>query len=177
MQSLMCPIPTNINPLQSNGFIFSVQKLPEISFFCQEANIPSIVLGAPLMATPLVDTPIPGEKLEFGDLNVTFMINETMDNYIAIYTWLIGLGFPKNHQQFQTFINSRTNSLNPSFLIAGYSDATLQILNSSNNPSRTIFFEDVFPVSLEQIQLQSTTGDTTYLAGSATFKYTLYRFE
>lgn len=177
MQSLTCPVPSNINPLQSNGFLFSIQKLPELTFFCQEASLPSISLPAIDTYNPLAISPIPGDTLEFGTLSIVFLVDEDMANYIAVHNWLVGLGFPESHQQFNNFINSRIDGLNRSHLVAGYSDGILQILNSSNNPSRTVHFVDLFPVSLEQIQLQSTVTDTTYLAATASFRYTFYRFE
>lgn len=177
MQPLTCPIPANINPLQSNGFLFGIQKLPEISFFCQEATLPDLQAPSAEIETPLVVVPIPGEKLSFGDLAITFLIDEGMHNYVAVHNWMVGLGFPESHEQYKNFISSRTNELNRNELLSGYSDGTLQILNSTNNPTRTVRFVDLFPTSLQQLTLQSTTQDTTYLAATATFRYTTYRFE
>jgi hypothetical protein len=177
MQTLTCPIPANINPLQSNGFLFGIQKLPEISFFCQEATLPDLQAPPAEMETPLVVVPVPGEKLSFGDLAITFLIDEGMYNYVAVHNWMIGLGFPESHEQYKNFINSRINELSRNELLGGYSDGTLQILNSTNNATRTVRFVDLFPTSLQQITLQSTTQDTTYLAATATFRYTTYRFE
>ena len=174
MPTLSCPIPSNLNPLQSNGFMFEINKLPSVSFFCQEANLPGLTLPPLEVSSPFVDYPVPGEKLVFDDLQITFLIDENMENFLAIYNWMVGLGFPKLHQQYKEFINS--NQINPNELVAGYSDGVLQILNSSNNPIRTATFRDLFPTSLQSLQLQSTTNETTYLAGNATFKYTLYEF-
>lgn len=177
MQTLTCPIPSNINPLQTNGFLFSINKLPSISFFCQEANVPSIDLPSADMSTPLVLAPLPGDKINFGDLNITFLIDGDMANYIAIHNWMIGLGFPESHEQYANFLASRTDSLNRNELIAGFSDGNLQILSSSNNALKTVHFIDLFPTSLQSLQMQSTTTETTYLAGNATFRYTYYKFE
>jgi len=176
MQSLTCPIPSNINPLQSNGFMFAINKLPNVSYFCQEANLPGLNLPAADMSTPFVDVPVPGEKLTFDEMTITFLIDENMANYIAIHNWMIGLGFPKSHAQYQQFIRNNASGLNTNELITGYSDGVLQIMNSSNNPIRTVQFSDLFPTQLQSIQLQSTTQDTVYLAGTATFRYTLYEF-
>lgn len=176
MLPLTCPIPENINPLQSNGFMFSIVKLPEIKYFCQEVTLPNLDAPAAEMGTPLVNTPIPGEKLSFGDLSITFLIDEQMKNYIALHDWMIGLGFPKSHAQYTNFVGSRLDELVLSELSAGYSDAVLQVLDSSNNPSRSIQFVDVFPTALNQITLTSTTTDTQYLAATATFQYTYYQF-
>lgn len=177
MQTLTCPVPSNINPLQSNGFMFGINKLPEISYFCQEVNLPDLQLPAADIGNPLVDVPVPGEKLSFGELSITFLIDDSMANYVAVHNWMIGLGFPESHTQYQAFISTRTNQLNNNELVAGFSDGTLQILNSSNNASRTVHFTDMFPTSLQSLQLQSTVNDTTYLAATATFRYTSYKFE
>lgn len=171
MQTLTCPIPSNINPLQSNGFMFGIQKLPEINYFCQEVTLPSLDLPTTVMDTPLSRLPIPGDKLNFGDLSLTFLLDEDMVNYVALHNWLIGLGFPESRTQFVEFINGKSPA------IASCSDAVLQILSSTNNVSRTIRFVDVIPTSLSQITLQSTTTDTTYIAATATFQYAYYKFE
>lgn len=176
MQTLTCPIPSNMSLLQSNGFRFSIMKLPEIEFFCQEVTLPELSLPPVGFETPLVNAPMPGEKLSFGDLSVTFLIDETMGNYLAVHDWLVGLGFPESHEQYRNFMSNRLDSISNNDLIAGYSDGVLQVLNSSNTTSRSIRFVDLFPTGLSQVQLQSTTTDTTYLAANATFGYTYYTF-
>lgn len=177
MQPLTCPIPANINPLQSNGFLFGIQKLPDISFFCQEVNIPELMLPNSEYATPLVNVRMPGDKPVFGDLSLTFLIDETMGNYVSIHNWLMGLGFPESQTQYNDFITARTDALNSNPQMAAVSDGILQVLNSSNTVAKTIRFIDLFPTSLSSLTLQSTTQDTQYLAGVVTFGYTLYRFE
>lgn len=176
MRPLTCPVPSNINPLQSNGFQFAINKLPEVTFFCQEVTLPSIDLPAADMSSPLVDMPIPGDKLNFGELNIVFLIDEDMANFVAVHNWMVGLGFPRSHDDYKRFLLQNRNSLSTNELLAGYSDATLQVLDSSNNAVRTITFLDAFPTSLAQITLQSTTSDTQYLAASASFRFTLYSF-
>lgn len=177
MQPLTCPIPGNINPLQSNGFIFDILKIPEVKFFCQEVGLPFVSFPSVDVPTPLSDIPLPNTKLQFGDLSISFLIDETMSNYVAIYNWLIGLGFPESHTQYQSFLNSRTNTLNLTPLVAGYSDAVLSILNSSSKPNKTVRFVDVFPISLGQVLFRSSTTDTTYLSCTASFKFNYYIFE
>ena len=171
MQTMTCPIPSNLNPLQSNGFMFGIQKLPEVNYFCQEVTLPSLDLAPSTMDTPLSRVYMPGDKLDFGDLSLTFLVDEEMINYVALHNWLIGLGFPENHEQYTNFIAGKVPSM------AAVSDAVLQVLSSSNNTVRTIRFVDAFPTSLSQISLQSTTTDTVYIAATATFRYTHYKFE
>lgn len=177
MPILTCPVPANINPIQSNGFLFGIQKLPEISFFCQEANLPELSLPQAEMATSLVTSHFPGDKPQFGELSVTFLIDEGMVNYIAVHDWLVGMGFPESHKQYADFIKERTDFPTTTPASAAVSDGILQILNNSNNVVKTVRFVDMFPTSLASLQLTSTTNDTTYLAGTASFTYTYYKFE
>ena len=176
MKPLSCPIPSNINPLQANGFLFSINKLPNLSYFCQEVSIPGITLPVADVNSPLSKVPYVGDKLEFDNLTIEFLINEDMSNYKAIHDWMVSLGFPELHQQYADFINENTNELSRTPVLASVSDGILIILNSSNNPIRTINFVDLVPVNLSTITLRSSTDDTTYLAGTATFDYNYYSF-
>lgn len=177
MATLTCPMPENINPLSANGFLFNISKLPEVSFFCQQVNLPNITLGAPEQGTPFSMIPIPGEMITYGTLDLQFLIDENMSNFRSIYNWMTGLGFPVNNKQYSDFV--ATDTLNPrGELMKNYSDAVLQILNSSNNTSenKTIQFRDIFPVSLESLTMLATSTDVQYLVGSASFRISYYEF-
>lgn len=169
---LQCPVPSNINPLNPNGFMFSITRIPEVSFFCQEVNLPSISLQNVEMPTPFVNYPIAGDRPDFGDLNVQFLIDSEMKNYKAVFNWLRGLGFPENNQQY----TEQTASGTTSEVAASYSDAVLSILGGGSMPIQTIRFVDVLPVSLESLTFLSTNQDVQYLVGNATFKYAYYNF-
>jgi len=175
MATLTCPFPSNINPLSPNGFMFNITKLPQVSFFCQQINLPGILLGSPEFGNPFVTQPIPGESLTYETLDVQFLIDEDMTNYKSIYDWIIALGFPQNYEQYIKFINEDQRGL-VAELAKNYSDGVLQILNSNNNPIRTVQFKDMFPVSLNSLVLASTNTDVQYLVGNASFKFGYYDF-
>lgn len=173
--TLTCPIPQNINPLSPNGFLFSVQKLPSVNFFCQQVNLPGITLGAPEFGNPFQLQPIPGESLTYDTLTVQFLVDETMENYRAIYNWIVALGFPNAYEQYTTFINQDERGLTAE-LAKNYSDGTLIILGSNNAPVSTIQFVDMFPASIDSLMFQSTNQDVQYLVGNVTFRYGYYKF-
>lgn len=170
---LSCPIPSNINPLSPNGFMFSIAKLPDISYLCQEVNLPSASLPENEFATPLVNIAIPGDRMEFQPLTIQFLIDSEMKNYTSIFDWMNGLGFPQSNDQFTSYTGSSQDQLQSTKF---YSDATLQILGNTNNNLKSVKFVDVFPTSLESLVFTSTSQDVQYLVGSATFKYTYYTF-
>ena len=168
-------IPPNVNPLSPNGFRFIIQKTPDIEYFCQKVHVPGITFGAPMLATPFARVPIPGDQLTYDNLNVQFLIDENMENYISIYNWIVALGFPQNYQQYINYV-SANQKMALSELATNYSNATLQILNNTNNPVKTINFNDMFPIALETLEFDSTTDGVNYLVGSATFTFAYYTF-
>ena len=173
--TITCPIPSNINPLSPNGFMFSIQKLPELNFFAQSVNLPGITLGSPEFGNPFQTQPIPGESLTYDQLTVQFLVDETMSNYQAIYNWIVALGFPNDYEQYTTFINDDARGIT-SELATNYSDATLQILSGNNQIVKTIQFIDLFPIALDSLQFAGTNTDVQYLIGNATFRYGYYKF-
>jgi hypothetical protein len=169
--------PSNKNYLKPNSFRFIFNRLPNVEYFCQSTNLPKITLGAAMQPTPFVDIPHAGDKMEFAELNITFMVDENMINYIELYKWMIGLGFPKSHSQFAALVNDPTSRFSGSEKMlesSAYSDASLFILNSNNEPIVEVKFYNVFPVSLESLDFDLRIPTVDYFTGIATLRYTLY---
>ena len=176
-------LPKTYNFLRPNAFRFSVKDLPNTSFTCQSANLPQLALGFALQPTPFVDVPRIGDKLEFGEFTIRFIIAEDMSNYLELYRWLVAIGFPKDYSQFGEYIKTRpsafpmfTNSKGEQELLA-YSDGTLTILDSTNTPKVNIIYKDIFPVSLEALDFDIASASVEYFTAIASFKYTLFEVE
>lgn len=181
--------PEELDYLRPNGFRFLIQSLPKVTYFCQAANIPAIDLGFASQPTPFLDIPRPGEKINFGDLVIKFMIQKDMSNYIELYNWLIALGFPENHSQFrerqisQQFRNPDNSVVTyadgkPAIRTTDafdYSDASLLVLDGNRNPVVSLDFQECFPTSLSGIDFDITTGDTLYFTAQAVFKYRQFK--
>lgn len=178
MANANCPIPSNINPLSPTGFRLSVSKLPDLVYFCQEVNLPEVELPSMPMATTFSTIGVPGDMLRFGDLTVQFIVDENLANYKGVFDWLIGLGFPENYAQYQSFSAQDPAAGGNQFggMIGDYSDAILEILGSQNTPTQTVLFRDVHPVSISSLPFTSNATDVNYLIGTATFRYNYYQF-
>jgi hypothetical protein len=174
-RTFSCPTPSNLSPLSPVGFQFSIQKIPDVTYFAQEVNIPGIILGEPEYGTPFARVPVPGETLQYEPLVVQFLVDEDMTNYKAIYNWIVALGFPETHDQYLNLQDSDNRGLLRE-LATNYSDATLTVLNSNNRPSETIQFIDMFPTSLDSLQFSSQQGDIQYIVGRAQFRFSYYKF-
>ena len=101
--------PTEMDYASPSQFKFSLTKLPKVEYFCTEVNIPGLQLGNATQLTSLRDIPLPGTKLDFGDLILTFLVDEKFENYEEIYTWLRGLGFPGEHGEYSNLTDAVRN--------------------------------------------------------------------
>jgi len=184
--------PTKLDYASPTQFKFNIIKLPKVEYFCTSVNVPGISLGFILQQTPLKDVPIPGEKLTYEDLSMTFIVDENLQNYQEIHGWLVGLGFPEDHAQHKNILNAGTDrfptskstiNTEPGKVKYGapsqgslFSDATLTILSAKNNPVVEVRFKDVFPVSLGGLQYTQQATDISYLSVDVVFKYSIYNF-
>ena len=163
----------NRNFLAPTGFKFSLKRSPAAAFFCNQANIPSLDLGTAVQPTYLKDIDIPGDKIQFGDLTIRFLVDEDLMNYMEIQNWIRGLGYPESLQEFKRLDNEAVASVKTEGDNI-YSDGTLQILSSNLVARFNVNFKDLFPVSLSTITFDATDTDIDYFTAEATFKYTIY---
>lgn len=166
----MASDPINKNFLGQTGFRLVLDRTPTVNYFSQSASLPAISLGIANIVNPLIDYPLPGEKLAFSAFNISFRVDEDLKNYIEIYNWLVGLGSPSTTDQYNRFKN---NSVHQSNL----SDATLSILSSKYNPNIRVKFQKMFPESISELLFTSTGSDIEYLEATVSFRYSLYTIE
>ena len=162
----------NKNFLNPTGFRFILNRAPKVVFFSNQASIPGLNLGVAEQPTYLKDIPVPGDKLQFQDLTLRFLVDEDLENYLEIQHWLRGLGFPDSLKEIYEWQSSNPNA--PSSTLNYTSDGTLNVLSSSNTPNFKVKFLDMFPVSLSDLDFDATDSDIDYLTASVTFKYTIY---
>ena len=165
----------NRNFLSPVGFKFSLKRAPGVAFFCNQANIPSMDLGIAEQPSYLRNIPTPGDKIEFGDLTLRFLVDEDLVNYMELQRWIRGLGYPENMDEFRKLEGEAV--LPGNFGQAGdniYSDGTLQILSSNLVPSFQVVFNDLFPYTLSTVTFDATDTDIEYFTADVSFKYTIY---
>ena len=165
----------NRNFLAPTGFKFSLKRSPGVAFFCNQANIPSLDLGIATQPSYLKDIDVPGDKIQFGDLTLRFLVDEDLVNYMEIQNWIRGLGYPETLQEFDKL--EKEAVLPSNYGRVGdniYSDGTLQILSSNLVAKFNVNFKDMFPYSLSTITFDATDTDIEYFKADVSFKYTIY---
>jgi hypothetical protein len=164
----------NRNFLSPVGFKFTLAKEPKVNFFCNSARIPEITLSVLQQPTYLKDLDIPGGKLQYGDLNLRFLVDEDIVNYMAIHNWLTGLGFPETTQDYRDLLTNDDDLTQPLDPKRAFSDGSLYILDSNYNTNAIVKFKDLFPISLSSLEFDSTQTDIQYFTAEVSFKYTVY---
>jgi hypothetical protein len=161
--------PVNGNFLSPLNFSFQLKRAPYINFFVQKINLPSVSLDFPLQQTPFTNIPIAGEHVRYGDLNVTFKVDENLQNWFEIHNWIRSLGFPDNFGEYSKIALNTISSGN-----GVLSDITVLISDSVKNPNYSVTFRDAFPVSLSDLNFQTTDSSVDYITASASFRYILF---
>ena len=151
--------PSNRNFLSPVGFKLDLEIFDGVDFFCQSASIPEIAMPFAEVNTPFRNVPIVSSGgVSYGDLNVRFIIDEDLKNYLVIHNWIKKYGLAEG------------KSDGPD----AYSNARLQIMTSHNNVNHIVEFINIFPISLSSVPFDATVGDVEYLLAEVTFKFETY---
>ena len=188
-QSPLARQPDQLDYASPTQFRFGIHQLPKVEFFTVSANLPGISAGIATQSTPFKDIPIMGEKIDYANLTISFIVDEYLENYISLHNWMVGIGFPEKRSQFRTFrdVTSKTPASGdtPSVDRIGaatadksmYSDAFLQILSNKNNPIVEVNFENMFPISLSALDFNQSATDVEYMIATAEFAYQIYEIK
>ena len=181
--------PTVMDYSQSNQFKIFMPIFPTVEWFVVRCNIPSVTLGQADQYTPFVDIAVVGDKLQYGDFSITFLVDEQLKNYMEMYNWVKNIGFPFSGQdQFNRLDrpDGQDRGANSSVKLANsttyverndrdlYTDIIVTILSSKNNPVAEVFIYECFPVSLGTIEYNQQETDTSYATCDVSFAFTWY---
>ena len=142
--------PKNINLLADIQFKFEISDLPNTSFFVQTVNVPGINLTEQDIPRPqhLGFSRFTG-VVEYEPLNITFLIDEYLKNWIEIHDWITGN-------------------------VEKYATGVLTILSSQMNPTIEFHFSGLFPTNISEISFDSTASEPTYQIATVAFRYSKY---
>lgn len=151
--------PSSTNPLNNTSYQFNINRLPNVTWFCQTANLPGLALGNAEQMTPFTRIPREGNAT-FEDLQIQFIVSEDMKNWHEVFEWI------KVCTNIDTFNDYDRAKI--------YSDASLEILTNKFNRNVVVNFRDLFPVALSGIDFDSITDNSEPVIATANFAYTSY---
>ena len=159
---------SNRNYMSPLGFDFTIARFPKVAFFAQTATLPELTLGGAKQETYLKEILHPGDRLQYGQLTVNFLVDEDMINYSIIHNWMVGLGFPESTKQFLEWTTDKNGDRDYGLQ---YSDGSLKILDSNYNTISQIKYWDLFPTSLSALEFTVTDTDVNYLQATVSFNF------
>lgn len=161
--------PPNRNFLSPLGLKLVIKRAPNLDFFVQAVNLPSILLPNRDIENPFTVAPEPGDHIKFEPLTIKFKVDEDFQNYMEVYNWIMHLGFPDNWDQYKEI-----EQVNPITGEGKFSDISLIALNSVYHSNYETVYRDAWPTSLSALEFVSTDKDVKFITATVTFHYTLF---
>jgi hypothetical protein len=161
--------PTTYDLTNPALFKLTFDRLPNVVYTSQQVALPGVTMGERIQPTPTLDIRRPGDKLTFEPLNLNFLVQEDLGNYIEIFNWMTGLGNPQTTDQYKSFLAAQDNKK--------YSDAILTILTNKYNPLAKVKFVDCWPVSISPLNYDTTVTVATPIVATVTINYSYYTIE
>ncbi len=157
----------NISNLGQNFFHFELARIPNIIYNVQEVALPNLTMADQDQPTTLgipIKRPIGAYK--FDNLQISFLVDENMNNWLEIYKWMRHLG------------NIDSDCTNNSLPFSRWmTTATLHITKGTYKDNLKVIFQEIFPIALSGLRFTSTAASYQPQIATATFSYTYYRFE
>ena len=154
--------PENINFLQPTKYVLTFPEIPDMIYFCQKANIPGVTLGQALQETPNLDLYHSGTKLTYNTFDMTFLVNESLTAWTTIYNWMIDLS------SVESTYTKRKESRK---------QAVLTVLSNQNNPKLRVKMLNLFPISLTDLEFDTTLSAEEHITATASFRYDWFEIE
>ena len=177
------PTIENRNFLSPVGFMFTIERLRGVDFFCQSANIPALSLGSADTGTLLNKIKNPGDELQYEDLYLRFLVDENMKNWYQVANWMREIATPYSNTEFRYNRGSikSVNKRMSTYDVASSNnqwrcDCSLLILSSNYRVVSEIVFRDAWPTSLSTLNFDSSVPDVNYFTAEVGLKYNYYDY-
>jgi hypothetical protein len=150
----------NTNLAIPTNFLFSLRKIPNMTYFIQEFTLPEC--GAEAITSEFMFGPtvkFPKSSFGYGSLTMKFIVNEDFSNYYAIVQWIL------ENTGYQSFIKKQKYNEGAS------EEGSLMLLTNKKNAFRKIDFVGMIPTDLSGLDFANDVTDITPL--TATIKFAI----
>jgi len=147
----------NVNYLQPSNFKVTIErkKYGNLEFFAQSVIHPGIAVSAAQVPFSRIQTvSVPGDSINFDELQLDLIIDEDMNSYIEIFNW----------------IKSLTDTRSDPALKFVEQDISVSILSSSNNVLKTVKYLNAVPTSIGALTFTATVNDTDVITMPVSFR-------
>jgi hypothetical protein len=162
--------------LQPTKYLLTFDRIKTVQFYCQSVNIPGINLGQAPISTPMLDIFAPGNKITYNPLNIHFLVDEKLQSWQELHSWFRSIASPESYEERKR-LAALQNQYSLSKKPTAYSDATLTVLSSLNNPILRVKFYNMFPITLSDIIFDSAQSADDVISADAVFMFDYFDFE
>jgi len=166
-------VPDNLNYLSNISFRLTIEDAPNITWFCQSANVPGVSIEGIDVPTPHATIPFAGNKVSFEELSVRFIVDEHLKNWTEIYDRIIALGLAEGGENYR-LLKAKSDTTQRGGTV---STLVLTVLTSAMNPQMEFHFYEAFPTSISALDFDSAAGDLEYFTATVAFRYTNYEIK
>lgn len=151
------PIPQDTNFLTPSSFkvAFGRNEMKGLEFYLQSVELPTLAIGEATYRSPTQDVYVPGDTVIYDPFTINILCDEGMSNYAAVAAWM------------KSLVNGKYDK-------SLYSDVSLIVLNSSNNPTKTVVFHDAFPTTMSGTSFETSRTSIDYVSFNVTFRYSYF---
>jgi hypothetical protein len=141
--------------------------------------LPGVSLSEIPRNTPFIDLYVPGEKMIYDTLNLTFLVDEDLRGWQSIHDWIRAMTFPTEYKEYRDLVKlATTASYRKQFALPPqYSDAELTVYTNKNNVNFKVIFKDVFPTSVSSILFNAADNAESITSADASFRFSYYDIE
>lgn len=152
----------NKNLLQPTKYSLVFPEISDTVYFCQKANLPGVQLDYVSHETPQLDLYVSGTKLSYNTFDITFLVNEDLAAWTSIYNWMKELAnVDQSYKRRQP----------------GFKQAVLTIYSNQNNPKMRVTYSNIFPLSISDLEFDTTLSAEDHVVATATFRYDYFEIE
>jgi len=174
---------TNINKsiLNKNNFRLLIDKTPNVEYYVRTVTLPGLQFGETTQPTGSgLDAYFPGDKASFDTLDISFLVDEDLENFKEIYDWMDSIVPVGDASSFGRYTDTKTTKTNiyasSENDLNQFSDITLVTNTNKNLPNKYFRFHDAFPINLGGIELESG-ADAEPVIATASFRFTYYEIK
>lgn len=138
--------------LPNTNFRLLFPKATWVNMFLQEFTVPDVSVREVAQNTPYVDIQNVGEKMIYGNISCSFLVDKDMKNYKEMFRWMRRL-------------TVRGSSV-------GEADNPLLVVNGKE----TIRFVEAWPINLSGLRFITNATDMNYLVATVTFNVDYFEF-
>lgn len=153
---------SNSHQMQSN-FIMEISRLPDVVVNLQTVEIPALTLSERLIIARPTDFSRPGEKLIFDKLNLTFLVDDKVNNFTEIQDWM------------WECVNPNKGTMGKESNLV--SDISIALLDKHKKVVRRYRFHDCFPIMVGPLMLANTGLENAPIVCPMTISFSHYHDE